>query len=57
MGKLMENIQIGAEQIKQAVFDLAKDLQRERELHREGIQRALIIALHTDSHWEKAKWR
>jgi len=57
MGKLMKNVQIGAEQIKKAVLDLAKDLEKQRELHREDIHRSLIIALHTNSHWEKAKWR
>lgn len=45
-----------ADQIRHAVFDLKNELQRKRELHRENIHRALIIALHTDCLWTKAKW-
>lgn len=46
-----------ARQIRQAIFGLKADLQRERDLRRELVHRALITALHTDSLWEKAKWR
>lgn len=39
--------------IRQALFDLAAELQRRRQIHREVIHRALIVAVHTDSLWEK----
>jgi len=35
------------------VNDLKEKLQREHELKREQIHRALIIALHTDALWER----
>lgn len=38
--------------IRQALFDLAAELQRRREIHREVIHRALIVAVHTDSLWD-----
>lgn len=36
-----------------AVTDLKAQLQRRREIRRDKIHMALIIALHTDSLWEK----
>lgn len=45
-----------ANQIRHAIFDLKNGLQNKRELHRENLHRALIIALHTDCLWEKTKW-
>ena len=52
----MKSWQIGETEIRAAVDDLKRELQEKRELRREGIHRALIIALHTDCLWEKAKW-
>lgn len=57
MATYLKDVQIGAEHIKQAVFDLAREKQRQRDIQREIIHRALIIALHTASHWEKFKGR
>lgn len=36
-----------------AIDDLKAKLQRKREIHRDEIHQTLIIALHTDSLWEK----
>lgn len=44
-------------EIRRVVYGLKSDLQRERELRLEGLVRALVVALHTDCHWSKAKWR
>jgi hypothetical protein len=51
----MKSWNLAENQIRAAVDDLKCELQEKRELHREGIHRALIIALHTDCLWEKAK--
>ena len=40
-----------------AVYNIFRAQQRARDLHREGMHRALIIALHTDSLWERAEWK
>lgn len=57
MATYLKDVQIGAEHIKQAVFDLVREKQRQRDIQREIIHRALIIASHTASHWEKFKGR
>jgi len=49
--------QNAAEEIRKAVYGLKAELQKKRELTLENFHRALIIALHTNSHWKKAKWR
>lgn len=41
--------------IRQALFDLAAELEHRRELYREAIHRELITAVHTDSLWEDAE--
>jgi len=51
--------------IRNAVKDIAEDLQFYREKHRDGLHRNLVIALHSDDwmfleyyvkNWEKIKW-
>jgi len=44
-------------ELRTAVDGLQHDVQRVRELHLERLVQALIVALHTGSHWEKARWR
>jgi len=44
-------------QIRKSVEDLRFEKQRERELHLERVYQALIVALHTNCHWSRAKWR
>ncbi|MBT0160640.1 hypothetical protein G4O51_11740 [Candidatus Bathyarchaeota archaeon A05DMB-2] len=38
---------------EKAAAELKAQLQRRREIHRDEIHQTLIIALHTDSLWEK----
>jgi len=52
----MKSWNVAEIEIRAAVGDLKKELEQKRELHREGLHQALIIALHTDCLWEKAKW-
>jgi len=52
----MKSWNVAEIEIRAAVTNLNKEVEQKRELHREGIHRALIIALHTDCLWEKAKW-
>jgi len=44
-------------EIKRVVYGLRDKLQIQRELSLEDLYRSLIIALHSDSLWKKAKWR
>lgn len=44
---------LSAEIIAQAVMDMKHQLQRARDLRREETERLLILALHTDSLWER----
>ena len=44
-------------QIRIVIESLRMEKQRQRELKRNQLHEALIVALHTNSHWTKAKWR
>ena len=41
------------DRVREAVLDLRAKMQRERDLKREATHHILIVALHTDSLWEK----
>jgi len=48
--------QNAAEEIRKAVFELKAEFQRQREISRERLHQAIIIALHTNCLWKRAKW-
>jgi hypothetical protein len=52
----MKSWEASANGIKGAINGLNVDLQQKREQHREAFHQSLIVALHTDSLWKKAKW-
>jgi hypothetical protein len=44
-------------EIHHAVFNLRDDLDLQREVYRENLERALVLALHFPDMFKKAKWR
>jgi len=57
MGKLLNPIQVGANEIRSAVYDLKHDLQVEKEQGQAVLHRCLVEALHCPDLWKKARWR
>ena len=57
LGRLLEPVHAGAQEIRCAVYGLKCDLQAEREEGRTSFHRCMVEALHYPVLFKKARWR